>query len=399
MFPLNFLLLYLLTNLAQRSFVVPGLFDGYALAGAAFLGGDASGNNRLVVSVYNPDNEWLNGTYPAIMALHYETAAGYDSVLSERLNPVIRVLEMYLSPTEPLVGTVTGVVKTWTDTVVVTAVVNGVGTLVGFDMDELTAFAATRSQRPAPIVAGLDSRRRVMVWSLDYLPTGGVAFYRHGRECKLVVAGSDVGETLTNKAHVYPLANCAWLAVLPVVQDNGLSFPFAPTKFTFSIPGYVSGLALFVDDVDSNQYLAALNCNYDIAAGCDVSYYQVKREANTQDWFIDEDKPVYRLAVPYGSVGLGWDSDTQDFVIGNNGGSVSNLARVKTKGELVEDRIMFFRLPILQTVKPGVCVPLCGVCVEIGSAELVGSGCVYRDERGEGAGVGCRMDSRPFRPL
>jgi hypothetical protein len=64
-------------------------------------------------------------------------------------------------------------------------------------------------------------------------------------------------------------------------------------------------------------------------------------------------KPVYTLALPSGAVGLGWDPDAQDFLVGFNGASSGNLPAMKRAGRLLEDRMLVFGKPILRTIKPG----------------------------------------------
>ena len=48
LFPLNYPVLYLLTQLQRQTFVTPGNFDGYTLAGTCFIG---SGSGRIIASV------------------------------------------------------------------------------------------------------------------------------------------------------------------------------------------------------------------------------------------------------------------------------------------------------------------------------------------------------------
>jgi hypothetical protein len=64
-------------------------------------------------------------------------------------------------------------------------------------------------------------------------------------------------------------------------------------------------------------------------------------------------KPVYTLALPSGAVGLGWDPDAQDFLVGFNGASSGSLPAMKRAGRLLEDRMLVFGKPILRTIKPG----------------------------------------------
>jgi hypothetical protein len=76
--------------------------------------------------------------------------------------------------------------------------------------------------------------------------------------------------------------------------------------------------------------------------------------ASLDTWFLaDGATPVYTLALPSGAVGLGWDPDAQDFLVGFNGASDANLASMKRAGRLLEDRMFVFGKPILKTVRPG----------------------------------------------
>ncbi len=54
LFPLNFPLLYLLTQLGRQSFPAPGAFDGYTLAATAFMKDPAS-STRFIVTVRAAD--------------------------------------------------------------------------------------------------------------------------------------------------------------------------------------------------------------------------------------------------------------------------------------------------------------------------------------------------------
>jgi hypothetical protein len=76
--------------------------------------------------------------------------------------------------------------------------------------------------------------------------------------------------------------------------------------------------------------------------------------ASLSTWTLGQGvAPVYTLALPSGAVGLGWDPDAQDFLVGFNGASDGNMGNMKRAGRLLEDRMFIFGKPILKTVKPG----------------------------------------------
>ncbi len=354
-FPLNSLLLYLLTHLGQKSWVVPGMFDGYVLAGVTFAGYDASGSVRFAASVYNADESFHHRSLPPIIVMH-------DSDTGE----LLRVLELYQAPGVALAGTVTGVTKTWSDTVIVSVVVNGAGALVGFSLGELVAEAsgAKRGSPAGVLVAGVDSVGYRMYLNLrpeDIVPYGGVSFYRKDGDCRLMLFQGDAGNTTL----VIPISNCKWIVGVRIKKD-GLEYPLMPQAFTLDLGPNIVGASVFQDEYGLVTYAGVLRCVIQKGYDCRVSFVALNTSRtdvlglHTWSRAVDPDgspsAAVYELSVPSGAVGLGWDGDARDFLIGFSGGADKNAGLMKSAGRLMEDRIMVIDMPILKTVAPGACL-------------------------------------------
>jgi hypothetical protein len=163
-------------------------------------------------------------------------------------------------------------------------------------------------------------------------------------------------------ALVIPITNCKWMSGIRTRKD-GLEYMAMPQAFNFTVGPNVVGLTVLQDQYDLATYAAVMRCVIEKGYDCRVSFLALDTASTDalgmRTWLLAEDAAgeprdaVYELSVPSGAVGLGWDEDARDFLIGFSGGADKKVGFMKSAGRLMEDRIMVIDMPILKTVKPG----------------------------------------------
>jgi hypothetical protein len=340
--------------------VVPGLYEGYTLAGVAFVGTDSAGV-RYAASVYNPNPDILGPGLAPVMVVH-DSGTG----------ALVRVLELYINASVPLGGTLTGLARTWGDTLVVSLVVDGVGAIVAYSVPSilaqssgarrgtaagvLTAATATQRTTPSPSNGPLYLNLR------NFVPRGGVSFYRDDFDCRLLL--SEGGDGVLPRTLIIPLADCGWWFGLTIsnLDNDGMTYPVLLQTSTLYLGLHVVGVQVFKDDVDLMTYAAVTRCVISLPYYCRVEFLALNvtsggagpaKFALASNSSLQPAEPVNTLLLPSGAVGLAWDEDSQEFIVGFAGGAMENVMAMAASNKVMEDRMFIFSKPILKTVKPG----------------------------------------------
>jgi hypothetical protein len=318
-FGLNYLLLWVFTDFAKYTWPVPGMFNGYVLQGVtwATYGGGAA---EYTLSVYNPDPSYFGQGAPAlgpVIAVHDAT----DGTL-------LRVMELYDTNGAPLAMSATGIAVT-PDTMVVAAINGSNGVLVGFAIGPVTqSYAPGFANTPS----GVLSASGVTV-SVGPLQLNGVSMGVDSTGTCSLTLSTPTG------AYAVPLtAPCAWPPSGTITPGN---------LNVASNNSDIASAVAFIDGTTNLPYLAVLRCIIVKGYDCSVQFYNASNTA----------APVYSLLVPSSATGLAYDAGSHSIVLGFNGGATSKIGLMRTAGRLVEDRIMVFAVPVLQTIFPRRCKP------------------------------------------
>jgi hypothetical protein len=312
-----------------------GLYDGYSLAGTAFIPDAANPANRagrLIVSVYNGVPNMHGGLLlPPILTLHSDVADDGTG------GALLKVYSLFITAGKP-VGIVTGVAVT-ASKILVGEVVGTLGYVVAFDRNEVVG-GADGGPAAELTAARADLGGMVMRRKIDKAPWGGLHFVTlGGTECMLFASdGSNVTASATTFVYQFP-ADCGW-------------FPPVTQKSSFLAGENVMGISLF-QHIDTKVYATIVRCKIAKAYDCRLEFSAVAM-GNGTAFKMSIGPSLYALSVPTGAAGLSFDDRNKQFVLGFNGADDRNYGAVKSAGRYFEDRIMIISLPVWSR-STGVC--------------------------------------------
>jgi hypothetical protein len=342
-FPVNYFTLWFLAKRrsADRTFVTPGAYDGYTLAGTCFVG-----LARNVASVYNANAAALGKAMPPVVVLHTRAGAAWQ---------LTAVFTLADKGNVTITGLVTGVAE-FGDSFVVSLVpaLGGSGSVP--TTGSLLSYATAGLLEAVGGVGTLVATANLALSALA--PSGGISVVNvPSGGCALVVSNG-LEEAEQDKSVLYgPWRDCA----LPS------SLPSDPAMTLFPGPN-VAGLALFVSD--SSWYAMVARCKLDKGYDCAVYFYLVTNSTSafpcakadcsdspgvtvTTNWRKAEE--TYTLLIPSGLGGFYYDGHPSgQFLVGFAGGSQQLEAQMKSMGRVIEDSVSIVDLPIFVTMPPTV---------------------------------------------
>lgn len=320
LFPLNFPMLFALTNFGRQSLPAAGVFDGYTLASTAFLG---AGSSRLILSLYNANAAHFGEiTYPPVLVVHSNIDVGGGG-------SILRVLELYESDTSP-VGEVTGVAVTQAQagsrdgSVLVSGSRSSDGVVWRFSSAEVVSKSSgANAGTAAGVLVALSSA------GLPTTPAGGVSFFRKEQECYMLAAQGGADEESAS-VHVFEMNfACDWFASEKII-DGALR-----ETASFAAVPFVKGLVAFRHSTDTLFYTAITRCTIKRGYTCGLEFHSI----NISTWTFNS-TVLYSLGIPVGSVGLDFDPEdasgsfasvqttSPQFIFGCSGTAEANLMQV-----------------------------------------------------------------------
>jgi hypothetical protein len=313
-FPLSFFKLYILTQNGATAFVAPGAFDAFTIRGTVPVPEHPGG---ALLALYTP--------FGPLLPKDHQDVGSMLVMLSPR-GSVLRQMELQAAGAQ-VPGTATALAIVGVNVLVSLASSSGAKLLV-YSLRDIEALGASGGASIRIDAVEVRQRWGAPIASMSTASvTGGCALF-----------------TATSWAEGRPLLSryshfCGSIAALGPLPDQ-----------SYSLLNHedVVGVAVFEDESTRlGPYIALLKCRPVSMLPCRVEFYLWDEAVGIDSALLET------IAVPAGAVGLAYAGEnmilTFNSAFDEYAGAYAALGRVD-----VDDRVMVFGIPIIQSVRPRV---------------------------------------------